>query len=105
MHGLMNDTKWREIRVAMYGLSRSSGRPIRWRTKDGENGHVSDWDGEWFHHFLAGGFGAIEWLEIELRREDGDEILGTLRKIHVPAEVGAGSVRIFGRKEGRSDWL
>ena len=44
MNGVMNNTKWDELRMAMYGLAES--RP-RWRTKD-VSGYLSPWDGDWF---------------------------------------------------------
>ncbi len=36
----------------------------RWRTRDVENGHLSEWDREWFHHFREGGYKFIQWVEI-----------------------------------------
>ena len=52
----MNDTKWDELRLGMHGLEIFS---PRWRTKDAENGYVSEWDTEWFHHFRIGGYATI----------------------------------------------
>ncbi len=44
---VMNDTKWDELRLAMYELEPSPA----YRTKCWENGYIPPWDGEWFHHF------------------------------------------------------
>ena len=53
---LMNNTKWDQLRLAMYDLDDFS---PRWRTKD-LSGYLSDWDGEWFHHFRTSGYETIE---------------------------------------------
>ncbi|WP_286133961.1 hypothetical protein [Bacillus sp. AFS053548] len=39
---VMNDTKWDEIRLAIYDYSNNR----QWRTKDIENGFICPWDGE-----------------------------------------------------------
>ena len=57
--GLLNNTKWDEIRLAMHEFE----FPPRWRTRDVETGFVSEWDREWFHHFY-GEYSSIEYLEI-----------------------------------------
>ena len=45
---VMNDTKWDEMRLGMGQLGDLS---PQWRALDAESGHLSDWDGDWFHHF------------------------------------------------------
>lgn len=90
----MNDAKWEELRLAMYELGRLS---PQWRTKDIENNYLSEWDGEWFHHFRAGGYKSIYWLDIRLDSEAQREaVLQELRKIHVPGELTEGGCRVFG---------
>jgi hypothetical protein len=78
----MNDTKWDELRFAMYSLGE---KPPKWRTKDVENGYLSDWDREWYYHFREGGYKTIEYLEIKV---SDDEMRNIVRKalvtIHVP---------------------
>ncbi|NVB84594.1 MAG: hypothetical protein HOV81_39835 [Kofleriaceae bacterium] len=78
----MNDTKWEELRLAMY---RIEPLPPAWRTRCVENGYVSPWDREWFYHFRDGGYGSIEWVEIKpdsaehlpgLKTDNGFRILG-----------------------------
>ena len=52
MQPLMNDTKWNELRLAMYDLDAQSPRR---RTKNLESWYICRWDGEWFYHFGEGG--------------------------------------------------
>ncbi len=93
MNGVMNNTKWDELRMAMYGLAES--RP-RWRTKD-VSGYLSPWDGDWFYHFRAGDYDSIEWVEIQIATPAQDEgVLELLRRIHLPGERVAQGFRIYG---------
>jgi hypothetical protein len=90
---LMNNTKWDEIRLAMCSLTPSP----EWRTKDFENGYISEWDKEWFYHFKMGGYEIIEWLEIRYTSpEQKEKIVMELSKIHVPLEVKEETLRIYG---------
>ena len=94
MHPLMNDTKWDELRRAMYELDDLA---PRWRTRDVENGHLSEWDHEWFHHFRDGGYKFIEWVEIAIDSvEQGTAVLAELIRIHVPGERTKSGYRVFG---------
>lgn len=90
----MNDTKWDELRRAMYELADLA---PHWRTRDVANGHVSDWDREWFHHFRNGGYKFIHWVEIAV---DTDQqraaALAELVRIHVPGEQTESGYRVFG---------
>lgn len=89
----MNDTKWKEIQRAMYGLSES---PL-WRTRCVTNGFVSDWDGEWFYHFSEGGFKDIEWVEIQSNNEEQSvSILALLKAIHVPGVKTENGFKVYG---------
>ena len=93
-HGLapvMNNTKWDELRLAMYSLG-----PFH-RTKDIETGFIPEWDGEWFHHFRNGGYESIEWVEIKVTSKEQDEaVTSALRAIHVPGERTEHGYRVFG---------
>jgi len=90
---LMNNTKWEELRSAMFGLGDL--RP-HWRSKD-VSGHVSSWDGEWFYHFREGGYGSIEWVEIRVLSADQDAaVLTRLRSIHLPGHRIEQGFRIYG---------
>ena len=94
MHPVMNDTKWEEIRLAMYGLGELA---PRWRTLDLENGHVSEWDGEWFHHFRIGGYRFMESLEIAVVSQPQREaVLSALVRIRVPGEQTEYGFKVFG---------
>ena len=89
----MNNTKWDELRLAMYSLEPTP----RWRTKDVDSGYESDWDREWFYHFREGGYDTIEWVEIEVPPEtERETILKVLRQIHVPGEPTELGFRVFG---------
>lgn len=93
----MNHTKWDELRLAMYGLGPLS---PRWRTLDVENGHLSDWDGEWFYHFRNGEYKFIRWVEIATESDEQKRaVLAELVKIHVPGERIEGGFRVLGYAE------
>jgi hypothetical protein len=90
---VMNDTKWDELRLGMYGLGDL--RP-RWRTKD-VSGYTSEWDGEWFYHFRAGGYTTIEWVEISVTSPEQDAaVLELLQKVHVPGHRVEQGYRVYG---------
>lgn len=93
----MNDTKWDELRLAMDRLKQLS---PRWRTLDVENGHLSDWDGEWFYHFRNGGYKSIQWVEIVTESaEQKRAVLGELVNVHVPGQCIETGFRILGYVE------
>jgi hypothetical protein len=90
----MNDTKWDEVRVAMYALDDYS---PRWRTRDIESGHVSQWDREWYYHFRNGGYEFIEWLEIAIDSPEQRELVrDCLRRIGVPGVEDVDGFRVLG---------
>jgi hypothetical protein len=94
MHPLMNDTKWDELRRAMYELDELA---PRWRTQDVENGHLSEWDRGWFYHFRIGGYKSIQWVEIAVDTvEQRAAVLAELVRIHVPGERTDSGYRVFG---------
>lgn len=89
----MNNTKWKEIQEAMYGLKESP----QWRARHLTNGNVSSWDGEWFYHFSEGGFNDIEWVEIKAKNNEQPElILSLLKSIHVPGTKTENGFKVFG---------
>lgn len=89
----MNNTKWEELRLAMYSLGHL--RPS-WRTKD-ITGYLTPWDGEWFYHFRDGVFTSIEWLEIQvLSAEQDAAVLALLREIHLPGHRIEQGFRVYG---------
>ena len=67
----MNNTKWDELRLAMYKLRE---RSPRFRTKD-LTGYLSEWDREWFYHFRGSGYVSIEWVEIEVLSAEQDAVV------------------------------
>lgn len=91
---VMNNTKWEELRLAMYQLGSLT---PRWRTRCVENGYITSWDGEWFYHFREGGYEIAEWVEIEITSPEQDRaVYDALSKIHVPGEKIANGYRIYG---------
>lgn len=101
---VMNNTKWKELQEAMYGLQQ---RP-QWRTRCTTNGYISSWDGEWFYHFSEGGFEDIEWVEIKAENETQSElVLSLLKSIHVPGIKTEYGFKVYGYvHEGESvDYL
>jgi len=94
---LMSDTKWDEVRLAMYELGPLS---PKWRTLDVENGHLSDWDSEWFYHFRRGGYKFIKWVEIPIESpQQRQAVLTELTKVHVPGEHTESGFRVLGYAE------
>jgi hypothetical protein len=90
---MMNDTKWDELRLAMYGLGELS---PAWRTKD-LSGYLSPWDGEWYYHFRNGEYDSIEWVEIRVTSPAQDAaVLASIREVHVPGERVEQGFRIYG---------
>ena len=58
----MNNTKWNEIFHTFYDNEWSPEQPlISWRTKNIENGYISNWDGTWTHF----GCEPREWDKID----------------------------------------
>lgn len=93
---VMNDTKWEEIRLAMYDYPTNP----QWRTKDIESGYICPWDGEWFYHFKLGGYKTIEWLEIKAETEEiRNDVLKILKAIHVPGAVFDDVIKVYGYVE------
>lgn len=91
---VMNDTKWEELRLAMYSLKNLC---PQWRTKDVETGFIPEWDKEWFYHFRNGGYKSIEWVEIRSATPKQDStVREILKKIHVPGEKIDEGYRVFG---------
>ncbi len=90
---VMSDTKWDELRLAMYELKPTPA----WRTKCWENGHISQWDREWFYHFREGGYELTEWVEIRFEsKEQKQKVLSELARVHVPTVEISGGFRVYG---------
>ena len=91
---VLNDTKWDELRLAMYGLGPL--RP-RFRVKDIEDTHPGPWDGEWYYHFREGGYGSMEWVELQLADEGLRAlVLQILASINLPGVRTNEGFIIFG---------
>ena len=89
----MNDTKWDEVRLAMYELGELS---PRWRTLDVEKGYLCPWDGEWFHHFY-GAYQFIQWVELKVESEvQRHAVRAALAQIHVLGEETETGFKVYG---------
>jgi hypothetical protein len=65
-----------------------------------ENGHLSDWDGEWFHHFRSGGYKFIKWVEIAVENaEQTRAVVTELARVHVPGTPTETGYRVLGYVE------
>ncbi|WP_246617983.1 DUF6678 family protein [Rhizobium populisoli] len=92
LNSVMNNTKWDEVRLAMYALDPSP----TWSTLV-MNGHSYGSDGEWFYHFRDGGYEDIIHVDIHVATSQQRELVqSALKKIHVPGEETADGSRVFG---------
>lgn len=97
----MNNTKWTEIFKAFYyGIELHSEiydhiLPVCWTTKS-TNGYIYR-DSTWTHFGCSMEKSSeIEWLKIELTRDNREIVLNILRDIHVPGEVFEDCVYVYG---------
>ena len=92
LHPVMNNTKWRELRAAMYAI-----RPAAKYRSMYINGHYSAVDSEWFYHFREGGYDNIQYVDIfakdSLHRQ---RIANALKAIHLPGEETGDGFRVYG---------
>lgn len=89
----MNDTKWNELRIGMYGLGALA---PRFRVRNVHSECIGNWDGEWFYHF-HGRHEDDEWVDIAVTSDaQRDVVLQVLRSVHVPGVVTDFGFRIFG---------
>jgi len=91
----MNDTKWEELRLAMYAI-----RPApRWSTLSTEGCRYGP-DGEWYCHFRIGGYDSILHVDIAVDGPDQrEEVRAALRRVHVPGVETTDGFRVFGYVE------
>jgi hypothetical protein len=90
---VINDTKWRELCMAIYRMP----SPPRFRIRDllAPAGHVSDWDGGWYHHPYP--YLTIEWMEIDpAGRADPGQVVQRLRQVGARFEERGQCFRVFG---------
>lgn len=91
----MNNTKWDELRLAMYALKPAPS----WSTMS-TRGYRSPPDREWFYHFKDGGYDTISYVDILVESESQRElVLAALQKVHVPGEALPDGFRVFGYTE------
>jgi hypothetical protein len=91
---VMNDTKWDELRLAMYSLGRNG---PQFRTKKVGASQPGPWDGEWYYHFRVGGYRTIEWVELKLRdATQRDIVANALAIIGLPGTHTEAGFIIYG---------
>lgn len=95
----MNNTKWNELRLAMYAIS----PPPCWSTLS-TNGYRSPPDREWFYHFREGGYDSILYVDIHVDSPNQRELVrSALKEVHVPGEEMPEGFRVFGYiKDGQA---
>jgi hypothetical protein len=91
---LMNDTKWRELCMALATFEK---KPA-WRTRDLLTGYVSSWDSDWYHH-VGPDYCSIEWLEIERGANPKEEIRSVLQSVGAPFEETDSCFRVMGYRK------
>ncbi|WP_246206964.1 DUF6678 family protein [Methylocystis heyeri] len=88
----MNNTKWDELRLAMYAIT----PPPSWSALS-TNGYRSPPDREWFYHFREGGYESILYVDIRVDGPNQRELVrSALKKVHVPGEESPEGFRVFG---------
>jgi hypothetical protein len=88
----MNNTKWEELRLAMYGVEPAP----KYRCKM-LNGHYSYTDAEWFYHFRDGGYEGVRYVDIFAESQPHREaIRSALTKIHLPGIETDDGFRVYG---------
>jgi hypothetical protein len=95
--GIMNDTKWDELRLQMYNLGKDA---PRFRIKD--LGRDEPWplDSEWFYHFRGASYCDIQWLDLHVQSDSQRQLVHELlRKVHVPGVVTNEGFRVLGNVE------
>jgi len=90
----MNDTKWRELCLAFSSFEKGPA----WRTRDLLNGHLSDWDSEWFHH-VGPDYCSIEWLEIDPKDCGKESVRSVLDKVGAPFEESERYFKVIGYRK------
>ncbi len=92
LNPVMNNTKWNELRLAMYALKPTP----RWSTLSTSGYHYGP-DGEWFYHFRADGYEDIVHVDIHIETPIQRELVrSALKRVHVPGEETPGGFRVFG---------
>jgi len=92
LYPLMNNTKWNELRLAMYEVDPAP----RWSALD-QNGYRSPPDRGWYYHFREGGY--EHTIHVDIIADDPEHrerIRTALKRIHLPGEETEDGFRIFG---------
>ncbi len=91
----MNNTKWDEVRLAMYAIK----PPPCWSALF-RSGYRSSPDREWFYHFREDGYASFLHVDIIVDSPVQRELVrSALRKVNVPGEELPEGFRVFGYLE------
>ena len=92
LHPLMNNTKWNELRLAMYKTAPAP----RWSVLR-KNGYRSLADREWYYHFRDGGYEDIVHVDIFADNLEHRECIRmAIRRIQLPGEETDDGFRVYG---------
>ena len=86
----LNDTKWRELCMAIYATREFS---PRFRIRDVLREDTSTWDTEWFHH--PGPYFLIRWMDIDPDR-NAAAVIAILKRYNVPFSQEGDYLRVWG---------
>ena len=90
-----NDTKWEELRLAMYELSNSP----RFSCED-LLGYRSPPEREWFYHFRDGGYRTMRFVDIITDSEEQRvKVLSELKRIGLAGHPIDAGFRVYGYAE------
>jgi hypothetical protein len=89
----MNDTKWREVCEL---FRHWSAPPPRFRIRDllAREGHMSEWDRDWYHHPRP--YVSIHWLDVEMRADSVPIAVARCKDIGAAVEAQEAGLRIWG---------
>jgi hypothetical protein len=92
--GVMNNTKWDELRLAMYELG---GNRPQFQIKCRDIPTPAAWDGEWYYHFRGTGYEDIEWVDLRVDSpERRQAVRDCLVRIQLPGYETTQGFRIIG---------
>lgn len=93
-YSVCNHTKWMELRTRALDVE-TENRP-EFRSKYIPNGHISNWDCEWFYHFRDGGFEGLEWIELRGRILQHKPFQNQIEEIGFVGRKERSTLQLFG---------
>jgi hypothetical protein len=87
---VLNDTKWRELCMAMYTRTEKS---PRFQILDLLGKEPAAWNGEWYHYPYP--YFSIEWMDIDPKGQI-DDVLAILKRFSIPYSRNGEFLRVWG---------